>query len=85
MCSQMRFAVWKRCGEGGQVGSSVLAAMGLCSPGREMEPMDFGDHGFFSHFSYSIVVSLIKSQTTKPGSVIPGFIGVDGLNGAFLI
>lgn len=36
----------------------------LFSPGREMEPMDFGDHGFSSLFSYSSVVSLIKSRTT---------------------
>lgn len=79
MCSQMR------CGEGEQVGSSVLVATRLCSPGREMEPVDFGDHGFFSHFSYSTVVSLIKSQTTRAGSGIPGFTGVNRLNGAFLI
>lgn len=45
--------------------SSVLAATGLCSPGREMEPMGFGDHGFFTHLSYSTDVSLIKSQTTS--------------------
>lgn len=43
-----------------------------------------GDYGFFSHFSYSTAVSWIKSQTSKPGLVIPGFIGVDGLNGASL-
>lgn len=64
------------------MGGSVLAATGLYSSGREK---DFGDHGFFSHFSYSTALSLIKSQTTKHGSVIPGFFGVDGLNGAFLI
>lgn len=49
-----------------------------------------GAHGYLGSWIFQSLFlphcfSLIKSQTTEPGSVIPGFIGVDGLNGAFLV
>lgn len=60
--------------------------MGRGTRRGEVEPTGIGDGGFVKVlFSYTIVASLIKLGRTKPGSMTPGFIGVDELNGSYLM
>lgn len=48
--------------------------------------MGIWDGGFVKvPFSYTTVASLITPGRTKPGSMTPGFIGVDELNGSYLV